>query len=161
MNATVQQRALPLVDQSILPLCDIGYARTRIGLREDAVMDQIVDGKLRYAFHIESPKAERMEVRILTECVEALRAKMPQPEYRDVASRILPMPTARGKFKTIRAVVLAERFICSQWLIGHLIESGELKLCPLQVGPKTSPFIDHASVVNFLTRRTFGKQPNT
>jgi hypothetical protein len=80
----------------------------------------------------------------------------PQPEHRNIAERILPRPTPKGKFQTIRGVVLAERFVCSQWLIGNLLERKELDRCPIEVGPKGSPFILHASAVEFLIRRKIG-----
>lgn len=161
---TATQRQFDLRLSAARPLVPIEAVVVLADRDEDDILNLIELGLLPFAWNIASPGAERREIRIWHQCVvDYLRS-----DYRKITSgqttlaaaihAILPRPTitpiGRKRFETIRGTEVARRFCCSQWLVAHLITTGELQVLDMAIGPKTSPYILHASVVDFLTRRS-------
>lgn len=157
------QSSLALAE-SVAPLCDVNYARTRLRLDHEAVMDLLENGRLRWAWNIGTANARQREIRILTDCVE--RAVNKDYSHRretidDVVKRILPQPTetecAGQRWKTIRAVVLTARLVCHPSHISHLVEQNEIFTTPMPHARFQSPYLEFDSVVAFLKRRELSK----
>lgn len=149
------------------PLVPIEAVMVLIDRDEDDILNLIETKILLPAFDIASTGAERREIRIhraaILNYMKSDYATLLKTEksIEEIIRALLPKPTilkiGRHSHETIRGTELQRRFSCSQWLVGNLGLLKEIDLCPIQIGPKTSPYYQHESVIDFLVRRELGK----
>jgi len=124
---------------------------------EDAVLEAIESGELRWAFNIARPKSGKRSIRVLSQSVSEYIARTPAPRISDaeelahIVRKLFPIYGA-----AIRVTQLARDWNASGTHIIHLVDERELRLAkgsPRRAGRGGSPLIEVASVVEFLKRR--------
>lgn len=164
MQATIQ-REFDLKLPTGQPLVRLGTVMDLLNRDEVAVMNLIELRLVKWAFNIGEPNAKRREVRIWRESMlEYLRADYGimvaddvrpfEIQLNEVIGKILPRPISRaGLPATIRGRELSRRLACSAKHVLDLMHEKTLTESNIEVGPKISPFILHASCVEFLKTR--------
>lgn len=159
-HASVLQRRLDFPDlKTGRPFMSINAVMGWLDKDEDTIKYLYEDGLLRFAFNIASPRAQKAEVRILTECVRAyirmdhlnlLSVPRAQDDLDAVLKTIFPHSRA-----TVRGTEIRRALNCSSQHILDLDSEGCLKRdekVKLRT-PKSSPSYHRSSVINFLKSR--------
>lgn len=170
--STTIQREFDLKLPAGQPLVRLTTVMDLLNCNEDAVLNLIELRLVKWAFNIGQKNAKRREVRIWRESMlEYLRNaecgtrsaewvdndRRPfEVQLNEVVSRILPKITPGGHSvtrPTIRGREISRRLACSPQHVLDLMREGALTESSIEVGPKISPFILHASCVDFLKTR--------
>lgn len=158
MNSPSTQPASPSASAALRisgnPLCDVGTARSLLGLTEDQVLGLIRKGAIRYAFDLRQARAQcrlvRMTIRSLR---DYLQKDAPAPDDQAALDNVINsiLPHQRG---ILEARELTRVFTCGCQHITNLVNEGTLVAVrgPLR-GPGGSARITRASVVRFLNSR--------
>lgn len=141
--------------RTILPiqraLVSIETAKAVLNKGEDAVLQLIEAGKLRFAFDLGQTGSHRRTIRIFTlSLYDYVNRQDTQPaKVDDCIKYILPMP-----LPSVAGVRLAEILNISSSHVSGLVEGGELKEIPnRQRSCTSSRSICRASVIQFLKDR--------
>lgn len=143
------------------PLVNVATAGAALDCHADAIRGLIEDGKLLWAFNISTEIHTYQEVRILAHCLRDFQtgqlAASRALDFAAVLTLIFPMLPAPqfGVIPKLTADTLARRFNCRTDHVFHLVNVGGLRLIGSKArrGPGGSPFIEFASVANFLRKR--------
>jgi hypothetical protein len=132
------------------PLVDVYCCVAALGCSEDAVLQLIDEGKLRWAWNIARAGSGRRCVRVFAGSLAAYQAGRTEAENCDkVLAAILP-----GHSPLIQSAVLARALLCARHHVATLLTDGELDGKGARgMGPNSSPEIMRASAVRFLKRR--------
>jgi hypothetical protein len=129
-------------------LLPIRAATAILDLGEDAVLRQIEEGQLLWAFNVALRKDCRAkELRIFPQCVgDSLAGRESRIQFEDVVQAL-----TRGERDTMPASEVAAGINCSSTQIYNLIRSGQLKVRGgWRTGPGGSARVSVASFVKFL-----------
>ena len=137
------------------PLLPITAVMGILDQNEDQVLRLVEAGKLAWAFDLRSPKTNRACLRIVAQCVSdflAGTATLGKNEsFAAVVDYLFPYHT-----ETVRLSRLTRVFNCSSEHLHCLLAQGCLRpVRPGRRGPKDSPEIQFASVVQFLKTRRY------
>lgn len=148
------QTTLPITNVSyLLPLMDVRAVKGAFVCSEDEVKAMIEDGTLEWGFNIASKSAERMEIRVLSVCVEAVK---------DEAGAKAKVPThMAGVMKCIfgpyqaqlKGAFIQQVWNCGSDHINKLVDEKSLRGVPGRPGRNGSPVIAWDVVSEFLEAR--------
>jgi len=152
---TITQRELPLGVRwpDRRPLVPIQTCEAILDLMCNEMMCEIEDGRLAWAWHIESPGTARRCIRVWRECLVRRVAGYPQPDASDVEVLSSILPEHRIWF-TVQE--LRRRLTISGGHIINLIEAKALSVeadSPWHRGVGGSPRVTRSSIAAFLQRR--------
>lgn len=105
------------------PLISVEGLRALTGQSEDDVLHLIEDGQLPWAFDIAAPNTKRMELRVWRGSLNTPGASL-GIVLDDVLGRTAWPSSIPEPLRTIEAVQLQRRWVCSSTHIHHLIAAG-------------------------------------
>jgi hypothetical protein len=160
------QRELGLDIPVSIQLVPMQVGRVLLALDDDYICEAIEVGRLRWAFDISTPDAERGELRLHRQSLlDAVRDKAADPNWLRATPRekydylahlpeILKQCLPPGDKPFFALSSLARRWTCSPQHIQNLIDAGCLTaLARAQMGPNGSAMIMRESTITFLTAR--------
>lgn len=133
------------------PLFDVHGVRSVLGLHEDEVLAAVYDGRLGWAWDIQTHESTRMYPRILPSSVAAFQAGDFSHGLR-VLDEVIPEVIPHGR-ETLTAVEWAWRFNCGADHVANLIREGSLEVRPGPRRANESPRILRDSILRFLRTR--------
>lgn len=139
-----------LARRPLMPISAVEFALDRV--REE-VMAEIEDGRLPWAWHLESHTAHRKCVRVLARCIPWRQAGRTFPDLTEAEALAEIVPALR---RTFTVQELRRRLTVSAGLVRDLVRDGELDLAPgspCRTGAGGSPQITRESIVRLLRAR--------
>jgi hypothetical protein len=120
-----------------------------LGLGEQAVLELLEGGQLRWAWDLRRPKARRAYVVVLAQSLRAYQqGGGPPAEWADVLKLVLPPHRPM-----LRAVEVARTLSVTPHHANNLIRDGLLIVLNPRRGRTTSPLVTSASLARFLQMR--------
>jgi len=133
------------------PVVSLDTCRSVLGRGEDACLELIEAGRLRYAFNLATPGTHRRLVRVLSlSLIDCALGTDSQPPTLEGAIRyILP-----GSSPILTAAWMARHFNVGGSHIGSLLNVGELaETSPWDRSPNKDRLLSRSSAVKFLENR--------